>query len=310
MSRRRSPFAVVAAIASGLVLSAGGAWAAECNVHDAEASPAIGRAFRPGTTLYSAGAWPALKVKGVKLPAASGDKTSDRHKIVVNGGFEPDLRKTWIQRGPLRFENLAPLAGCSLKKRRRILNYNTPKATRVPELTLASWCHGDLARARVVTAEEAWTYSQTGRPYCVAINDTAFDPRGIAKLRVRPHERERPVAPWTSSKRLWLVANLPEAAERSLDVRVKLTLHHNDLPSCASCRPDEELDCETSSNFRVLERTVKLAMQGTREHAFEILELASLKPEQATHLELDARLFARGEELASHSRELRWPLCR
>jgi hypothetical protein len=274
--------------------------AAPCNATDAHSVPAVGRALRPGTVLYSEGFWPTLTIEKIKLPAASKTK----NKVVINGDAEPDLRRTWLRKGPLVFESVGLLAGCKVKPALRTLDFTQDKPARVPELALASWCEGDLSKVRLVSPDEAWTYSQTGKPYCVEYGADALDPRGMGQDLMGGT-----VAPWTSTKRLWLVANLPKPAERTLEVRLKLTLHENDAAACVNCYPDETLDCGASSKFRVQERTMKVPMKGARTHAIEILELDGLDPKHATHLELDARLFARGEDLAHQQRELRWALC-
>jgi hypothetical protein len=273
---------------------------ARCNRHEDKRSAAIGRALKPGAELFLEGQHPPVRVTRVRFPVAGKKRLKTFHKVVVNDGLEPDLARAWVRSGPLTFQRLAPLAGCKAKGP-ATRDYSRPQPPpRGADLVLAGYCREGEGPARLASVDDAWTLQGTKLPFCTPLAD------GALRAHAPPPAT---LAPWSRTQDLWLVARLPRPPERSVELRLKVSVWAHVDARCNACSPPEDADCTAATTMQSRERTAKVLFDERGFAAVPVWELASLRDERTEHVAVEAVLWTAGEDLARVRRELYWPRC-
>lgn len=274
---------------------------ARCNRHQDKRSAAIGRALKPGAEVFLEGRHPALRPKRVRFVDAGKKRLKRFKRVVLDDGITPDLSRAWVRAGENKFKNVAPLAGCKLTDRPATRDYSRPAPKpRTPNLVVAGYCREGKGVGRLADADEAWTLHGTALPFCTPLTEGAF--RGD-----RPPADGK--APWTAGRALWLVARLPEAPERSVEVRVQVSVWSHADARCNACEPPPEADCTAATTVQTRKRTAKVTFDAGGFATVPVFELSSMLDERAEHVAIEGVLWTSGEDLARTSREIYWSRC-
>jgi hypothetical protein len=167
-----------------------------------------------------------------------------------------------------------------------------------------SYCRGDVRRAKVVSAVEAKDLIQGKDPLCVRYEEGFYDP---LELVGSCEEAEEAPPPWTSTKSVELVVELPAGASPA-DYEVVITVIAREVPlGCASCDPGPR--CEAGA--KTVQKIFPLKFsKGGEKKRWNVIE--AMQPGEGREFEsikANAVMKRKGADILQRPVNITWSLC-